>query len=274
MHEIIRPGVINPAELCEEDYLRTLIGAAVRTGGIDRHDMVRLADQFLYLLAAEAGEFTQHTSTSLPTEQVDQLYASICYTVSLALMPLSPDDAVARLRGVPLKEIFMAGRGVLDQKIRAVSRFMPILRASAIEVEHAPYRFVCQHADRAFFRGYNSRFAAHALDWIPAYLPCLPLTRAGGILYLRAYLQALHTENLICRAAPSALFGRLSERHPSGTPTGGELADHNLCALLLDSLAAHTAPNAVIDRLGLRGRAADYARRYYLDFAAPAEKKG
>ena len=283
MSEVILHNAIDPACLAEEDYLRTLLGAAAAVGAIDPHDMVRLADQLLCLLAAEATAFTHGASTSLPTEQVDQLHASICYTVSLALMPMSPDAAVEYLKTQPLKAIFLAGRGILDQKIRAAARFMPILRSTLIPIDHAPYQFAVTRADRAFHRSYDSRFAAHALDWIPAYLPCLPLTRAGGILYLQAYLQALHTENIICRNVPPALFAHLAAGQPwpgddaeigdiAALTPAANLTDHNLCALLLDSLAAHADPPAIIARLGLSGRAEAYARRYLLHHS-PVRKK-
>lgn len=280
MPNITRYNAIDPAALREEDYLRTLLGAAVAVGAIDKHDMVRIADQFLYLLAAEADAFTQGTSTSLPTEQVDQLHASACYIISLALMPMSPDDAVERLKTEPIRAIFLAGRGILDQKIRAVARFMPLLRQSGVPVDHAAYQFAVNHADRAFYQTYDSRFAAHARDWTPCYFPCLPLTRAGGILYLQDYLQALHTENLICRSAPPALFARLLAEQPcpldgeeidaiDALDPGGDIADHNLCALLLDGLAARADGETIIARLALRGKAADYARRYLSHYAAP-----
>lgn len=225
---------------------------------MDQRDLSRIAEQFLLLLAAEATAFTQGSSSSLPGEQVEMLHASVCYIVGLALMPMVPDDAVELLKREPLKEIFVAGRGALHRKIRAVARFMPILRASLLPVEHAPYQFAAQHADRAFFHSYDSRFAAHGLDWIPAYLPCLPLTRAGGILYLQDYLQALHTENLICRGAPAEWFAQTA---------GDGLADHNLCALLLDSLRAACDTDTIISRLGLQGRAEDYARRHLTQFS-------
>lgn len=273
MNNLTRYTAIDPADLREEDYLRTLLGAAAAAGAIDQHDMARIADQFLLLLAAEATAFTQGTSSSLPTEQVDQLHASICYTVSLALMPQTPDEAVERLKTEPLKAIFLAGRGILDQKIRAVARFMPILRASIVPVDHAAYQFAVNRADRAFYKTYDSRFAAHSRAWIPAYLPCLSLTPAGGILYLQDYLQALHTENLICRGAPPALFTHLAAAQPvplddaeigdiSAFSPGADIADHNLCALLLDGLAARADADAIIARLNLRGRPAAYARRY------------
>lgn len=285
MNEITRYAAIDPAALREEDYLRTLLGAAAAVGAIDPHDMARIADGFLYLLAAEAEAFTQGTSTSLPTEQVDQLHASICYTVSLALMPMNPDDAVERLKTEPIKGIFHAGRGILDRKIHAVARFMPILRSTLIPVDHAPYQFAVTRADRAFFKTYDSRFAAHALDWTPAYLPCLPLTRAGGILYLQDYLQSLHTENLICRALPPAVFTRLAAAQPvpfedaeigdiGVLSPGADIADYNLCALLLDSLAGCADTDTIIARLNLRGRPAVYARRWLNSRTSSASAQG
>ncbi len=111
MSKLICPSVIDPAWLREEDYLRTLLWAGATCGLIDQHDMVRIADQFLLLLAAEVSAFTQGTSTSLPGEQVDMLHASVCYTVGLALMPMSPDEAVEQLKREPLKAIFLAGQG-------------------------------------------------------------------------------------------------------------------------------------------------------------------
>lgn len=273
MQEITRHSTIDPAYLREEDYLRTLLGAAAALGAIDQHDMVRIADQFLYLLAAEATRFTQGTSDSLPSEQVDRLHASICYTISLALMPLPPDDAVDLLKSESLKTIFVRGRGILDRKIRAAVRFMPLLRSSCLTVDHAAYRFAVQYADRAFFKGYDSDFAAHTHDWTPCYLPCLPLTRAGGILYLQDYLEALYIENRICRGVPSELFTRLLAEQPcpledakiddiNALDPGGDIADQNLCALLLNGLASHADADTIVARLGLRGRSADYAYRW------------
>ena len=258
MSELIRSSVINPAWLKEEDYLRTLLWAASSRELMDQRDLSRIAEQFLLLIAAEATALTQRSSSSLPGDQVEMLHASVCYVTGLALMPMEPDDAVERLKRDPLKEIFLAGRGVLDRKIRAVARFMPILRASLLPVEHAPYQFASQHADRAFFHSYDSRFAAHRLDWIPAYLPCLPLTQAGGILYLQDYLQALHTENLICRGVPAEWFAQCA---------GDELEDHNICALLLDRMRAVSDTDGIIARLGLQGKAETYARQYLAQFS-------
>lgn len=93
MSNITRYTAIGPAALREEDYLRTLFVAAASAGALDQTDVTRIADQLLQLLAAEAARFTQGTSTSLPTEQVDQLYASICYTIGLVLQTLPPEDA-------------------------------------------------------------------------------------------------------------------------------------------------------------------------------------
>ncbi len=143
---------------------------------------------------------------------------------------------------------------------------MPILRSSLLPVNHPAYQFAVQHADRAFFHRYDSRFAAHALDWIPAYLPCLPLTRAGGILYLQDYLQTLHTENLICRGVPAAWFAQAA---------GDCLEDYNLCALLLDRLGERYNADEVVEHLGLRGRAKIYARRYLDGFSSKeVDKRG
>ena len=125
-------------------------------------------------------------------------------------------------------------------------------------MNHAPYQFAVQHAHQAFFHSYDSRFAAHARNWIPAYLPCLPLTPAGGILYLQDYLQALHTENLICRGVPAEWFSRAV----------GTLEDHNLCALLLDSLRDNCDTDTIVARLSLQGRAEAYARRYLDGFSS------
>lgn len=257
MSEMICSSVIDSAWLKEEDYLRTLLWAASTCELMDQRDLSRLAEQFLLLLGEEAAAFTQGSSSSLPGEQVEMLHASVCYTVGLALMPMLPDDAVERLKREPLKHIFVAGRGALDRKIRAVMRFVPILRGTLLPVDHAPYQFAVQHAHRAFFHSYDSRFAAHGRDWIPAYLPCLPLTPAGGILYLQDYLQALHTENLICRSVPAEWFNRAD----------GTLEDHNLCALLLDGLRATCNTDTIVNRLGLRGRAEAYARRYLTLFS-------
>lgn len=257
MSEMIRFSVIDPAWLKEEDYLRTLLWAATTCELIDQRDLSHLAEQFLLLLGEEAAAFTQGSSTSLSGEQVEMLHASVCYTVGLALMSMHPDDAVERLKRESLKRLFVAGRGVLDRKIRTVARFVPILRGTLLPVDHAPYQFAVQHAHRAFFHSYDSRFAAHGRDWIPAYLPCLPLTSAGGILYLQDYLQSLHTENLICRGVPIEWFNRAD-----GTPE-----DHNLCALLLDSLRATCDTDTIVTRLGLQGRAEAYARRYLDGFS-------
>lgn len=66
---------------------------------------------------------------------------------------------------------------------------------------------------------------------------------------MQDYLQALHTENLICRTVPPTLFARLLAAQPcpladveigdiNALDPGGDIADYNLCALLLDGLSA------------------------------------
>lgn len=101
---------------------------------------------------------------------------------------------------------------------------------------------------------------------------------------MQDYLQALHTENLICRTVPPTLFARLLAAQPcpladveigdiNALDPGGDIADYNLCALLLDGLSASADVDTIIARLCLRGRAADYARRYLRASPAAAARK-
>ncbi len=260
----------------ERNDLRDLIARAHAQGALSDADLGRILGAIPPLLAARLGRLNDGLSTSLPLERAEQLTDSMLYVIGLPLLAYTPEVAVDRLCTMSLGQLFDVGRGELDRRIRAIGRFMPILRASAVEVGHAAYQYACRHVDRAFFATYDLDWGAHECNWTPVYPLALPLPEVGGILYFQAYVQAIHTENRILAALPDGFLaalltherGRLAEFDPALAPLAEELdpdgsaATANLCALALDALRPLGDADAIVARLGLSGRAAAYARRY------------
>ena len=146
----------------------------------------------LELLLAQAQRYTQGESTSLPRETMDELLASLCYTLGIdpkkgdrALLPLALGDpheryaeALDRLRKKADCARVLAGQLCLNA---------PALDCIAL---HSTLRSIV-----AGLNGYDPRFFAHRVPGDIDYQLLRPVPeRVQGVDYILAYLTRLDAE--------------------------------------------------------------------------------
>ena len=152
----------------------------------------RARANLLELLLAQAQRYTQGGSTSLPRETMDELLASLCYTLGIdpkkgdsALLPLALGDpheryakALDQLRNKTDCARMLAGQLCLSA---------PALDCIAL---HSTLRSIVAGLD-----GYDPRFFAHRVPGDIDYQLMRPVPeRVQGVDYILAYLTRLDAE--------------------------------------------------------------------------------
>ena len=154
--------------------------------------LARARANLLELLLAQAQRYTQGESTSLPRETMDELLASLCYTLGIdpkkgdsALLPLALGDpheryakALDQLRNKTDCARMLAGQLCLSA---------PALDCIAL---HSTLRSIV-----AGLGGYDPRFFAHRVPGDIDYQLMRPVPeRVQGVDYILAYLTRLDAE--------------------------------------------------------------------------------
>lgn len=154
--------------------------------------LARARANLLELLLAQAQRYTQGESTSLPRETMDELLASLCYTLGIdpkkgdsALLPLALGDpherygkALDQLRNKTDCARMLAGQLCLSA---------PALDCLAL---HSTLRSIV-----AGLGGYDPRFFAHRVPGDIDYQLMRPVPeRVQGVDYILAYLTRLDAE--------------------------------------------------------------------------------
>ena len=158
------------------------------------------------ILARKADQSAQGDS-SIPTERAQELFSSVCYTVSLA-----PESAF--VQGETAGTLYDMGLEVLRQRFETGKELYRATEKTMLPLDNLAY-WDTFRAIAGFFSMYRYDLYAHDI-------PCMidyPLSRSPeglfGIDYINAYLHRLMTENIFCaRFDPKRIARLLSTRCP------------------------------------------------------------
>lgn len=252
--DAIRPDKTN--------YTLSLASEALRCGRISEELYHKRIGQIFELLAALIYAYTGGLSTSVENRTAARLMRSLLYVMDLALLSLSPEEAIERLAAASPARIYADGIPIERQyqlKARALLREARRCRPVTLCLS---YNKLLDKTLPDILHGWDTRFdAGRRLAGIDYPQPTVN-PAIGGILGVIHRLEELIAENRFLLCFDEANRARLEERfhrelaHPAGVRCNlGQLCfDHALLSLLAGEKQAQiplSHENAI--RLGRSG---------------------
>ena len=186
------------------------IERAEASGLMRPEDAARVRFELWELLALKADVLSLGDS-SIREEQAEELFRSICYTVSLALDAANPGEAGSLLVKKPLRALYREGARRIEERVKRARVSYDHALASALPFENLAYRDTLKNIG-GFFAAYRPGLFAHDI-------PCMidyPLFRPAdglGVDFIEAYLAEWLTENGFLRAFDFGRITRLLDAH-------------------------------------------------------------
>lgn len=168
------------------------IDRAMDSGSLTQADATRIRNELWALLAWKA-EILSLGDSSIREEQAEELLRSLCFTISLALSPLTPEKAGEKLAARPLRALYREGVDRLYRRIERARAAYARAVETALPLDNLAYDDTLRNIG-SFFDAYRPDLFAHDI-------PCMidyPLTRPAeglGVQFIEAYLAQWLREN-------------------------------------------------------------------------------
>ncbi len=237
---LILPEKIDRSRLLPENYLISLVYAAIDTGIYTEDEMIEMQTFAVMELEKKVHAYTRGESTSVRTELAERFMESLFYTAGVTLMLLpTPEDAVEKLKSVSFSSLCEEGLREIRRRCQAMASLATNLRAQRIPTQAVYYRYATEKLIPAFLRRYNAQFLAQENEVLPDY-PLLSPVKSGltGILFMQRYLQRLYMETQVLRIFSAAAIERLLA---SANPQYRDTPENILRPVLLSALGAIVA---------------------------------
>lgn len=200
--EIYSPSAKKPSfdesRLIRSEYTLNILREAVRIGRITEEESLAVQAKLADHLSAVVDEFTDGKSSSLPSEDMNDLLSSLFYNVDAALIAKrSPEEALKMVKEKTAAYLYDTGSAALKRvETDCVALLFNIKKSRLIGATEAYNRTIDEDL-RAFFKEYNIRFGAHKNPIAPRYR--LALKPGGtGVVRIKRYLTNLLYENAFC----------------------------------------------------------------------------
>lgn len=193
---------LDRAALSQEHYFQTLLEQARRRGLLTGEDERRIQLGCLAILREVAGEYALGDS-SIRIEAAQNLFASISYTIGLALKACpSPEEAAEALRTEEPAVLYQRGRRQAARLLRVAKSLHSRIAGHLLDTPNVFYRATLVEGIQGFFKLYRPDFSAHEIHITADYPPYLPVNSWVGIEFINRYLENLSWENAFCRLFP------------------------------------------------------------------------
>ena len=152
-----------------------------------------LKADLMALLREQARRYTLHASTSLPQETLEELMASLCYT--LGINPSGDPALLKPFVGKDLFSLYSEGKKRLEQRVRQARRTIRQLCQCVPDMGNAALRHTLSSLLFLLDR-YDTRFFAHRIPGEIVYPLISPVPGTLlGVDYALAYICLLYTSD-------------------------------------------------------------------------------
>lgn len=173
-------------------------------------ETAQLQARLFLLLERQIRMKTQGDSTSLPVEEVAELFESLCFTLQ-AHLDSNALDARLLLAGNPVG-LLRAAQETLAVSVAKTRQLYDLLLERIQTFGHRALMDTLAGIGE-FFRGYDVRLYAHQMPAHIDYQLCRPVPEnRKGVFYIYDYLRTLLIENDLLTRFPSSRVLRLLER--------------------------------------------------------------
>lgn len=161
---------------------------------LSEEELILLKVKLWQLLGQMTERYTMGDSSSVPVETAEELFNSVCFTLSICLKAnvCSLNDLI---NNDNLLQLLKAGQAEIEKKIAYARSLLLKVIGTSPKVDNISY-YQTINGITAFFKRYDYRFMAHAIPADIDYQLCQPVAdRFLGIEYIIDYLQRLLVEN-------------------------------------------------------------------------------
>ena len=160
-------------------------------------DLQILLPRLWTLLGKQTERYTMGDSTSVTVEAAQELFASLWYTITLALD--ETHTAYGRLLSEELTPFVKQGQIILQEKLEVAKRLWEMVCRTAPEIQNTYFTDTLRGIGD-YFRRYDLYFFAHRKPLCVDY-PLLnaPSETMHGLSYTEQYLKCMLAENLLIR---------------------------------------------------------------------------
>jgi len=186
------------SRLIRSEYTMSLLREAIRIGRITEEESLAVQGKLADHLAAVVDQYTDGKSTSLPSEEMNDLLSSLFYNVDAALIATAnPEKAFSMLKEKTAAYLYDTGSTALKRVETDCAALLFNVKKSRLVGATEAYNRTIDEDIRAFFKEYNIRFGAHKNPIAPRYRLALKPGGAGAVR-IKRYLTNLLYENAFC----------------------------------------------------------------------------
>ena len=252
MNDIITASpIFDENNLQKSRYLISLMTEARRCGLCTDEEYSVLEEQIYESLSAQILLYTSGKSTSLEAEKVAQLLGSLLYSADLALLKLTPSEAISRIFTEPFWNICEEGRKLISAYTLKSLGLLKKVQSTRIKTSYCAYNRMLDSELKNLIRSYDTRFdARRSLITVHYHLPTVnkSVRGIGGMLHL---LEEVYAENIFVNSFSSEEFKALQFRNECEltNPFGGTIINlGQLCfeQALLSMMAGNPAGRLIL----------------------------
>lgn len=211
LQKIIRSDA---GRLSNKAYFQSLVLEGKRVGLLTESDVEKIQLACLELLSEKIEQETVDYSSSVREEVAQNLLASICYTIGLALkQEANSDNAIISLREKSIQSLFQIGRLQIDAILCEIKTQYCKIQSLRCGFDNSFYDYAINKQPVSFLKKYNPDLSAHEAAFIPEYPVECPCNDLIGIEYVKAYADALYVENWFCSHFSQEEFSSLLLRY-------------------------------------------------------------
>ncbi len=178
------------------NYLALISNQALQDGILSDDDVLDIQMKLFSLLAKRTHRYTMDDSSSVPIEIAEDLYQSICFSISLFLKQTG--NSILFLKDTEPGQLLKLAWTEIELQIKEGKKLLKLVRSTSQKIDNKSYIDTLKEIGN-FFKDYDYRFYAHEIQCDIDYQLCHPLNKElQGIEYINEYLRSLLIENEFC----------------------------------------------------------------------------
>lgn len=176
--------------------LSVILESGLRDGVLTDREIESIQGRLLVLLGRRTERYTMGDSSSVPIETAEELFHSICFTISLFLK--SGRDMKVLLDCEDMEAILKEGQKKIQKLVEIGKWMLHKAKEGALPIDNISYHDTIQSIE-VFFKKYDIQFFAHKIPCSIDYQLCHAVPEElQGIMYINEYLRRIVLENRFC----------------------------------------------------------------------------
>ena len=197
--EMEKFSILKRETLDERFYFQSLLNQAFEHHILEGDEIAEIQMQSFALLKERVQRYNGFDSTSISTDKASSIMESNLYTIGVYLKKFIPDEAIQKIKTMPMTQMYREGRKEIEKKIEVSRVLYQKVLANKIVTQNSTYNDTVIGGIKGFFKIYDPDFEANHIK-ITADYPLYHnvIGELDGIELMQTYLSCLYYENEFC----------------------------------------------------------------------------